>query len=84
MESSAPASEVLRCIHLALLCVQQRPDDRPTMSTVLLMLDIQSPMLPQPTQPGFYSERSIGNSESSTGKKLVNSTEVTITLLQGR
>lgn len=70
---------------MALLCVQQRPDDRPTMSTVLLMLDIQSPMLPQPTQPGFYSERSVGNSaSSSTGKKLVSSTEVTITLLQGR
>lgn len=80
-----PESEMLRCIHVALLCVQQRPDDRPTMSTVLLMLNIQNTMLPQPKEPGFYSARSVGDSDSSsTGKKPVNSTAVTMTLLQGR
>ncbi|XP_060669938.1 G-type lectin S-receptor-like serine/threonine-protein kinase SD1-13 [Ziziphus jujuba] len=30
--------EVLRCIHVSLLCVQQLPEDRPSMSTLILML----------------------------------------------
>uniref|UniRef100_A0A6N2MF61 non-specific serine/threonine protein kinase n=1 Tax=Salix viminalis TaxID=40686 RepID=A0A6N2MF61_SALVM len=34
--SSAP--DVLRCIHVGLLCVQQKPEDRPYMSSVVLML----------------------------------------------
>uniref|UniRef100_A0A2N9HTB4 non-specific serine/threonine protein kinase n=1 Tax=Fagus sylvatica TaxID=28930 RepID=A0A2N9HTB4_FAGSY len=35
---SCPLSEVLRCIHLSLLCVQQRPEDRPSMSSVVVVL----------------------------------------------
>lgn len=45
--------EVLRCINVALLCVQRRPEDRPSMSTVVLMLGGES-ILPQPKQPGFF------------------------------
>uniref|UniRef100_A0A6N2N9X0 non-specific serine/threonine protein kinase n=2 Tax=Salix viminalis TaxID=40686 RepID=A0A6N2N9X0_SALVM len=30
--------DVLRCIHVGLLCVQQKPGDRPNMSSVVLML----------------------------------------------
>ncbi|KAK4398437.1 G-type lectin S-receptor-like serine/threonine-protein kinase [Sesamum angolense] len=32
-------SEVLRSIHVGLLCVQKKPEDRPSMSSVVLMLD---------------------------------------------
>ncbi|CAL5411030.1 unnamed protein product [Camellia sinensis] len=46
--------EVLKCIQIGLLCVQQRPEDRPTMSSVVSMLDNGSAMLPRPRQPGFY------------------------------
>ncbi|KAK3023714.1 hypothetical protein RJ639_042724 [Escallonia herrerae] len=59
MESPAPTAEVLKCIQTGLLCVQQRPEDRPTMSFVLLALDSGNPMLPQPKQPGFYTERDL-------------------------
>lgn len=77
--------EVLRCIHVGLLCVQQRPEDRPTMSNVLLMLDSEHPVLAQPKQPGFYTERTIIETDSSsTGKKPQTSNEITMTLLQGR
>ena len=48
-------SEVLRCIHVGLLCVQQRPEDRPNMSSVVLMLSSES-LLPKPRQPGFYTD----------------------------
>ncbi|MBA0705539.1 hypothetical protein Golax_017730, partial [Gossypium laxum] len=44
------ATEVLRCINVALLCVQQSPPDRPNMSLVLLMLCGDS-VLPRPKQP---------------------------------
>ncbi|KAL7213290.1 hypothetical protein ACSBR2_015912 [Camellia fascicularis] len=80
IEDPIPTSEVLRCIQVALLCVQQRPEDRPTMSSVMLMLDSENPVLPMPKQPGFYSESQL----SSTGKHHCTTNEVTITMLQGR
>ncbi|KAA8515422.1 hypothetical protein F0562_018967 [Nyssa sinensis] len=85
MENPVPTSQLLRCIQLGLLCVQQRPEDRPTMSSVLVMLDSENPMLPQPKQPGFYSERFLVDTESSsTGKKPQTSNELTVTMLHGR
>ncbi|KAL2495225.1 cysteine-rich RLK (RECEPTOR-like protein kinase) 16 [Forsythia ovata] len=79
------ASEVLRCIHVGLLCVQQRPEDRPTMSNVLLMLDIQHQVVSQPKQPGFYSERSLVEAtSSSTTNKPHTSNELTGRLPNGQ
>ncbi|XP_061979111.1 G-type lectin S-receptor-like serine/threonine-protein kinase At4g27290 isoform X2 [Populus nigra] len=49
-------SEVLRSIHVGLLCVQENPEDRPNMSNVVLMLR-DDDTLPQPKQPGFFTER---------------------------
>ncbi|XP_039118376.1 putative receptor-like protein kinase At4g00960 isoform X2 [Dioscorea cayenensis subsp. rotundata] len=49
--------EVLRCIHIGLLCVQEDPQDRPTMGTVVLMLKSYSFPLPEPFTPAFF----IGN-----------------------
>ncbi|KAH6767842.1 Protein kinase superfamily protein [Perilla frutescens var. hirtella] len=46
--------DMVRCIHIALLCVQENPDDRPTMASVVVMLNSFSLTLPQPTEPGFY------------------------------
>ncbi|QHO12660.1 Putative cysteine-rich receptor-like protein kinase [Arachis hypogaea] len=40
-------SEVLRCIHIGLLCVQERPENRPDMSAIVLMLNGEKP-LPRP------------------------------------
>ncbi|TKY51076.1 Cysteine-rich receptor protein kinase 25 [Spatholobus suberectus] len=52
-ESYAP-NEVIRCIHIGLLCVQEDPADRPTMATVVLMLDSYTVTLPVPNQPAFF------------------------------
>ncbi|KAB5534745.1 hypothetical protein DKX38_017831 [Salix brachista] len=43
-------TEVLRVIQLGLLCVQERPEDRPSISYVVLMLGNEDE-LPQPKQP---------------------------------
>jgi hypothetical protein len=48
-------SNVLRHIHVGLLCVQQKPEDRPTMSSVVQMLSSES-SLPKPRQPGFFTD----------------------------
>lgn len=78
-------SQVLRCIQVGLLCVQQRSEDRPTMSNVLVMLDSEHPVLDQPKQPGFYTHRTIFDTDSSsTGNKPHTSNQITVTLLHGR
>ncbi|KAJ7967630.1 Cysteine rich receptor like kinase [Quillaja saponaria] len=47
-------SEVLRCIHLGLLCVQEDPENRPTMATIVLLLSSYTVTLPTPQQPAFF------------------------------
>ena len=80
-----PSSEVLRCIQVGLLCVQKRPEERPLMSAVLFMLDSDNPSLPQPKQPGFYMERVSSEMDSSSSwNKPFDSTQLTVTKLQGR
>lgn len=77
--------QVLRCIQVGLLCVQQRSEDRPSMSNALLMLESEHLVLDQPKQPGFYTQRTVLDTDSSsTGKKPQTSNEITVTLLHGR
>ncbi|KAJ0721819.1 putative protein kinase RLK-Pelle-DLSV family [Helianthus annuus] len=63
LDTSCVIPEVLRSIHVALLCVQNHAKDRPTMLTVVLMLVSES-VLPQPKQPAFYSGESSSELES--------------------
>ncbi|EOA24158.1 hypothetical protein CARUB_v10017391mg, partial [Capsella rubella] len=46
--------EVSRCIHIALLCLQEEADDRPTMSAIVQMLTTSSMALAVPQRPGFF------------------------------
>ncbi|XP_030477432.1 cysteine-rich receptor-like protein kinase 25 [Syzygium oleosum] len=46
-------SEMLRCIHIALLCAQENEARRPTMALVVLMLGSQNMTLPMPTRPAY-------------------------------
>ncbi|XP_024158583.1 G-type lectin S-receptor-like serine/threonine-protein kinase At4g27290 isoform X2 [Rosa chinensis] len=84
IEKSSSVNEVIRCIQVALLCVQQRMDDRPTMSTVLLMLSNENYLMPQPKEPGFITELLPMGDTSSSGKKLHTANDVTVTILAGR
>ncbi|CAO2823688.1 unnamed protein product [Amaranthus hypochondriacus] len=61
IRGSCSHDEVMRCIHLGLLCVQESAEDRPSMSTIVLTLDSYSVTLPIPEGPGF-SIRSRGKS----------------------
>ncbi|KAF7119617.1 hypothetical protein RHSIM_Rhsim13G0159300 [Rhododendron simsii] len=52
-EGSFARNEVTRCIHIGLLCVQDDPDARPSMATIVLMLNSYSVPLSLPQQPRF-------------------------------
>ncbi|KAJ0511184.1 putative protein kinase RLK-Pelle-DLSV family [Helianthus annuus] len=47
------ADEVLLCIHVGMLCVQELAADRPTMTDVAFMLSNHDTILPSPNQPAF-------------------------------
>ncbi|KAK3424074.1 hypothetical protein EUGRSUZ_F00850 [Eucalyptus grandis] len=74
------ASQVERCIHVGLLCVQKLPGDRPTMSSVVFMLANEEAILPQPKQPGFFMEREA----SLIREELYTRNIITITMPEGR
>ncbi|KAF0905851.1 hypothetical protein E2562_008886, partial [Oryza meyeriana var. granulata] len=51
--------EVLLCIHVALLCVQENPNDRPPMSSAVFILENgSSTALPAPSRPAYFAYRS--------------------------
>ncbi|KAI4295819.1 hypothetical protein L6164_035822 [Bauhinia variegata] len=57
--------EIMRCIHMGLLCVQENVADRPTIASVLLMLNSYSVTLPVPLQPpSFMNSRSLPEMQS--------------------
>ncbi|XP_026394162.1 putative cysteine-rich receptor-like protein kinase 35 [Papaver somniferum] len=55
IKDTCSRGEAMRCIHIGLLCVQENVADRPTMPTVLLMLNSYSVSLDLPSAPAFYA-----------------------------
>ncbi|PON80496.1 Serine/threonine protein kinase [Parasponia andersonii] len=83
LSETCNASEFLRCVNIGLLCVQEDPSDRPTMSNVVFMFESETAILPSPKQPAFVARRSLSSSSGSSSKPFsVN--ELTNTLEQGR
>ncbi|KAF8411257.1 hypothetical protein HHK36_003804 [Tetracentron sinense] len=68
-------TEVLRCIHVGLLCVQEFARDRPTVSTILAMLSSEIATLPTPKQPAF-TERLISSYTDSSPQRLCSANDV--------
>ncbi|XP_021828301.1 cysteine-rich receptor-like protein kinase 29 [Prunus avium] len=54
-------SEIMRCLHIGLLCVQENIADRPTMASIVLMLNSYSLTLLVPSQPAFFMHTSDGS-----------------------
>lgn len=78
-------SEVLKCIHIGLLCVQEDAADRPMMSTVVRMLGSDTVDLPKPTQPAFSVGRKSKNEDQISKNSKDNSVdEETITIVSPR
>ncbi|KAF5453151.1 hypothetical protein F2P56_028078 [Juglans regia] len=60
--NSYDPNEVLRCIHVGLLCVQDSPNDRPSMSDVASMIANGTVSIPAPKQPAFFMDCSLPES----------------------
>ncbi|XP_071934959.1 receptor-like serine/threonine-protein kinase SD1-7 isoform X2 [Coffea arabica] len=74
-----------RYITIGLLCVQENPADRPTMSDVVAMLRNEQMSLTSPKEPAFTTWRNFLNTSSEGGHFAVCSTnDVTISLLEAR
>ncbi|CAA0832824.1 G-type lectin S-receptor-like serine/threonine-protein kinase [Striga hermonthica] len=81
--------EIVRCIHIALLCVQEFPQDRPPVQTVLSMLSREIVDLPPPQQPVFAEKwnrtHNVGSGHPTGQQQLELSVNgLTITVLEGR
>ncbi|EOA20108.1 hypothetical protein CARUB_v10000385mg [Capsella rubella] len=53
MRGNIQTSEVIRCIHIALLCVQDDSSERPSMDKILVMMNSFTVTLPVPKRSGF-------------------------------
>ncbi|CAN6205624.1 unnamed protein product [Urochloa humidicola] len=58
LRGKAPAEQMLKCVHIGLLCVQDNPVDRPMMSTVNVMLSSGTVSLQAPLKPVFFIPKS--------------------------
>ncbi|KAL5698212.1 hypothetical protein ACHQM5_029281 [Ranunculus cassubicifolius] len=81
MSNSYHDEDIQHCIQIGLLCVQKGTEQRPTMSSVVLMLSSETLILPKPQLPGFYIDRDAPSVEHTS---YTSSNDATITLLQAR
>ncbi|KAB2601102.1 G-type lectin S-receptor-like serine/threonine-protein kinase RKS1 [Pyrus ussuriensis x Pyrus communis] len=81
---SYQSDEVMRCIQVGLLCVQEDSKDRPTMSAVVFMLSGEA-SLPSPQQPAFvFRKSSCSVADPSIPKGLYSVEDFTITRVEAR
>ncbi|GKV10181.1 hypothetical protein SLEP1_g21588 [Rubroshorea leprosula] len=59
VDEVCPYDQILRCIHIGLLCVQDHAEDRPTMFDVVAMLSNETIPLPEPKKPGFFTTSAV-------------------------
>ncbi|XP_019158851.1 PREDICTED: receptor-like serine/threonine-protein kinase SD1-6 [Ipomoea nil] len=76
--------EVLKCINVGLLCVEEDPNRRPSMPTVFLMLTDESMNLPKPNQPAFVTRNWICNVSSTAESEKPCSNQLTFSIQKGR
>lgn len=65
LRGEASTAEMMKCIHVGLLCVQENALMRPTMGSIVLMLSSDSASMPTPSESSF-SMSSAAQSEMSS------------------
>ncbi|KAM2747554.1 hypothetical protein EV2_026694 [Malus domestica] len=69
LDDSSTSFKLLRCLQVALLCVQENPDDRPTMLEVYSMLKTDTQAVPIPTKTAFSGKSDRDKETVSTSQK---------------
>ncbi|KAL6655089.1 hypothetical protein ACP70R_005915 [Stipagrostis hirtigluma subsp. patula] len=80
---SCIADEALLCIHIGLLCVQDNPNDRPLMPSVVFILENGSTTLPIPNKPVYFAHTNNGV-QVRRGNTQISNNSVTLSALEGR
>ncbi|KAM3757939.1 hypothetical protein ACB098_01G004800 [Castanea mollissima] len=80
LKDSGIQSKIKRCLHISFLCLQQHHDDRPNMSSVVMLLHSEG-SLPEPKEVGFFVEKK-SPSLSKNQPSSVNG--IPITVLEAR
>lgn len=60
------SKEMMKCLHIGLLCVQEIAIDRPSMAMVVHMLNSDLVTLPPPLKPGFFMSNFAVHEPSSS------------------
>jgi hypothetical protein len=74
--------EAVLCIQLGLLCIQDNPDDRPSMSDVIFILSQEETVLPAPKAPALFANLKYSDVDTSRTTSSMN--DVTFTTMDGR
>ncbi|CAN1222388.1 G-type lectin S-receptor-like serine/threonine-protein kinase RKS1 [Linum grandiflorum] len=82
-DSTYSGEDVLRCIQIGLLCVQELATDRPNMFDVVFMLSNIETTPPAPTKPAFILKAS-GTPLTSITNGDISVNDLTVTMLQPR
>ncbi|OEL16947.1 putative G-type lectin S-receptor-like serine/threonine-protein kinase [Dichanthelium oligosanthes] len=83
IRDSCIPDEALLCIHIGLLCVQDNPNDRPLMPSILFALENGSITLPVPNKPVYFSHTNI-EAEQRRSNTHNTKNSVTLTVIEGR
>ncbi|KAJ0693184.1 putative protein kinase RLK-Pelle-DLSV family [Helianthus annuus] len=82
LAESCNSIDVLRCMIVGLLCIQEDPQDRPSMTNVLFMLGMDIESLPDPKEPAFVSKTRIQSLAPHVSESEI--AQFTMTELEGR
>ncbi|KAG8379937.1 hypothetical protein BUALT_Bualt07G0141600 [Buddleja alternifolia] len=77
-------TEIIRCINIALLCVQDDATDRPSMTDAISILANESLQLPEPKQPAFFIETTTREAEQETDSEKGCTNDLSISVMRGR
>lgn len=81
LNGSCPHIQVIRCIHIGLLCTQDQAKDRPSMLDVISFLSNENTQLPPPIQPSLYT---INGVKEAKQHKSCSINEITNSMTSGR
>ncbi|KAK9275344.1 hypothetical protein L1049_022608 [Liquidambar formosana] len=84
LDDAASSCKLMTCMQVALLCVQEKPTDRPSMLEVFAMLKNETAAITMPKRPAFSRKRDQDEGNNSTLEHAVCSNEATISLVLPR
>ncbi|KAD7117324.1 hypothetical protein E3N88_04592 [Mikania micrantha] len=75
---SGSLHDIIRSVHIGLLCVQENALDRPAMGSVVFMLNSVSNTLPLPKEPAFFMPRNNDPEKSNISKSRSRSSQYSV------